>query len=136
MARSSIEVGVIGIKALVKDIKKLSEDEQGPLFKAIRDAGLHAVEPVAARTRSSVPHVEVEGQKGSLSGSVRASGTRTGAGVRMGSKAINWAGWVEFGGKRESPHLSERESVQGGRYLFPAATEPVRPPPPCSTRRP
>ena len=63
---SDVEVGIVGIKALAKDIKHLSEDQQGPLFKAIREAGLRAVEPVASRTRSDVPHVEVEDQKGYL----------------------------------------------------------------------
>ena len=39
----------------------------------------------------------------------------------MGSKAVPWAGWVEFGGTRHRPWQSSREFVKDGRYLFPAA---------------
>lgn len=44
------------------------------------------------------------------------SATRTGAAVRMGRKAVPYAGPVEFGGWPEG-----REYIPGGRYLFPAA---------------
>jgi hypothetical protein len=39
----------------------------------------------------------------------------------MGSKAVPWAGWVEFGGTRRRPRVSERPFVKSGRYLFPAS---------------
>ena len=115
-------VAIVGIKALTRDINKLTDDERGPLFKAIQAAGKTAADPVAAATRSALPTSDRDTRDaGKLAGSVRSSGTRTGATVRMGSKAVPWAGWVEFGGKRRRPHLSQREFVKDGRYMFPAA---------------
>ena len=73
-------VSVVGLKALVADIKKQSDDTQSDLYKALRAAGKAAAEPVAARTRSMLPY-----DSGDLAGTVRASGTRTGAAVREGS---------------------------------------------------
>ena len=115
-------VAVVGLKALSKDINKLADDTKGPLFKAIQQAGKTAAEPVAAATRSALPHSDRRTpDAGRLAGSVRTAGTRTGASVRMGSKAVPWAGWVEFGGTRHRPFVSSREFVRDGRYLFPAA---------------
>jgi hypothetical protein len=115
-------VAIVGIKALSRDINKLVDDERGPLFKAMIAAGKTAADPVAAATRSALPRsTRQTDDDGRLSGSVRSSGTRTGATVRMGSKAVPWAGWVEFGGARHRPWESSREYVKDGRYLFPAA---------------
>ena len=60
---------------------------------------------------------------GQLGGDIRVSATRTGAAVRMGRASIPYAGWVEFGGRRKSPHNSTRPFVKTGRYLFPAAND-------------
>ena len=115
-------VAIVGIKALAKDINKLADDTKGPLFKAIVAAGKTAAEPVAAATRSALPRSDRQtDDAGLLAGSVRSSGTRTGASVRMGSKTVPWAGWVEFGGTRHKPFVSSREFVKDGRYMFPAA---------------
>ena len=115
-------VGIVGIKALSKDINQLTDDVRSPLFKAIQAAGRTAAEPVAAATRSALPHSDRRTpDAGQLAGSVRTSGTRTGAAVRMGSKQVPWAGWVEFGGQRYRPFHSQRDYVKDGRYLFPAA---------------
>lgn len=110
-------VTVTGMAAIRKDLNKLATDVSSPLFKAISAAGKAAVEPVAAATRSKIP--KNPRSKGRLAGSVRTSGTRTGGAVRVGSKAVPWAGWVDFGGSR--PDGSEREYLAGGRYLFPSA---------------
>jgi hypothetical protein len=109
-------VGIIGARALRKDLSRLADDVNGPLYKAIAAAGKQAVEPVAAATRASLPH-----DTGNLAGTVRTSGTRTGGSVRMGRASVPWAGWVEFGGSR--PDGSEREYIPTGRYLFPAARQ-------------
>lgn len=118
-------VAIVGIKALTRDINKLADDQKGPLFKAIQQAGKTAAEPVAAAARSALPHSErpetASHKPGRLAGTVRTAGTRTGASVRMGTKAVPWAGWVEFGGTRHRPFESSREFVKDGRYLFPAA---------------
>lgn len=107
-------VKIDGMAAIRKDLNKLATDVSSPLFKAISAAGKSAVEPVAAATRSRIPS-----RSGRLAGSVRTSGTRTGGAVRMGSKAVPYAGWMDFGGSR--PDGSQREYLQGGRYLFPSA---------------
>jgi hypothetical protein len=108
------KVELVGLKALRRDISRLSTDVSGPFFRALKAAGLAAAEPVAAATRSAVPH-----DSGDLAATVRTSGTRTGGAVRMGRASVPYAGWVEFGGVR--PDGSERDYVAGGRYLFPAA---------------
>lgn len=107
-------VAVAGMQAIRKDLARMSTDTNGPLYKGISAAGKAAVEPVAAATRSRIPT-----RSGRLAGSVRSSGTRTGGAVRMGSKAVPYAGWVDFGGTR--PDGSTREYLAGGRYLFPSA---------------
>lgn len=115
-------VAIVGIKALSRDMGKLTTDTKGPLFKAMIAAGKTAAEPVAAATRSGLPHSDRKTpDDGLLVGSVRAAGTRTGASVRTGSKRVPWAGWVEFGGTRRKLWESSREFVKDGRYLFPAA---------------
>ena len=117
MASGPPVVGVVGMKALSRDIAKLAEDERSPLYAAIKQAGLTAANPVAARTRGAIP--QNDRSSGRLMRDVRVSATRTGAAVRMGRASIPWAGWVEFGGDR--PDGSSRDYIPTGRYLFPAA---------------
>jgi hypothetical protein len=96
--------------ALRRDVKRLTGDV-GPLSNALKEAGRQAVQPVAAAVRSSVPR-----GSGDLSGTVRVTGSRTGAAVRMGRASVPYAGPVDFGGWPVG-----RDYVSGGRYLFPAA---------------
>jgi hypothetical protein len=110
-------VAVIGMRALARDLSKLTSD-RGALNKALAAAAKSAVEPVAAATRSTLPQVS-----GRLAGDVRASGTRTGASVRMGRASIRYAGWVEFGGTRRAPFPSTRDYQSQGRYMFPIARD-------------
>jgi hypothetical protein len=114
MAKAPV-VAVIGMKALSKDLAKLTAD-RGALNKALSAAARQAVEPVAAATRSSLPQ-----DSGRLAGTVRVSATRTGGAVRMGSTSARYAGWVEFGGTRRAPRLSTRPYLSQGRYMFPIA---------------
>ena len=114
MASPPPTVTVAGMKALRRDLNKMSDDVSGPVYAAIKQAGREAAEPVAARARASLPHVT-----GALAGDVRVSGTKTGAAVRMGRVKIPYAWWIEFGGSR--PDHSSRPFVRDGRYLFPAA---------------
>jgi hypothetical protein len=110
-------VGIVGVKALGRDIAKLAEDERSPLYAALKQAGRTAANPVVTRTRDALPR----GPRttGRLQRDVRVSATRTGAAIRMGRVSVPWAGWVEFGGTR--PDGSSREYIPTGRYLFPAA---------------
>jgi hypothetical protein len=109
------QVAMVGMRALRRDIRQLAEDEQSALYAAIKQAGKDAAEPVAARARSAIPS-----RTGRLAGTVRTSGTKTGATVRMGYKSVPYGGWLEFGGTR--PDGSSREYIATGRYLFPAAS--------------
>jgi hypothetical protein len=108
-------VAVIGMRALARDLSKLTSD-RGALNKALGAAAKSAVEPVAAATRSTLPQVS-----GRLAGTVRVSAIRTGASVRMGSTSARYAGWVEFGGTRRAPRVSTRPYLSQGRYMFPIA---------------
>jgi hypothetical protein len=109
------EVAVIGMRALRKDINRLADDQGSALYRAIKQAGKEAVEPVAARVRSALPNVS-----GTLAGTVRTSGTKTGGTVREGSKKVPYAGWIDFGGSR--PDGSSRPFIRDGRYMYPSAT--------------
>ena len=111
MAQSP-QVAVVGLRALQRDIKRLSLDA-GPLNKALSEAGKKAASPVAERVRGNVPH-----ESGALAASVRVTGSRSGAAVRMGRGSTPYAGPTDFGG-----YPGDRPYLAGGRYLFPAAAE-------------
>jgi hypothetical protein len=114
-------VGVVGMSALRRDFARMTSNT-GPLYKAMRQAGREAAEPVAAETRSRLPQSNrATVTPGRLANDVRVTATKTGAGVRMGRASIRYAGWVEFGGTRRVPHVSSRQYYSNGRYLFPAA---------------
>jgi hypothetical protein len=116
-------VAIVGMRALRRDLNRLTDDVKSPLYAAMKDAGRRAAEPVAARARSSIPKDDRPESRwnhpGRLASTIRTSGTRTGAAVRMGRATARYAGWVEFGGHR--PDGSSRPFVADGRYLFPAA---------------
>ena len=116
-------VGLVGLAAMRRDIAKMTDETRGTLYDAIKSAGRELAEPVAARTVSTLPVSGLDDtpwhKPGALKSSVRVYATRSGAGVRMGSKAVPYAGWVEFGGHR--PDGSERVFFSDGRYMFNAA---------------
>lgn len=109
-------VAIVGLRALARDLRKLSKETAGPLVDALKQAGREAATPVANATRAAVPK-----ESSALSSTARVSATRTGASVRYGTAKYPYAGWIEFGGVRRNPRLSRRPFVAGGRYLFPAA---------------
>ena len=109
-------VDVVGLRALAKDIQRAG-DVASPLNQVLREAGRAAAAPVGAATQAALPAVETtEHTAGTMAGNVRLYTTRTGAGIRMGSAALDYAGPLEFGAYPEG-----REFVPNGRYLFPAA---------------
>jgi hypothetical protein len=118
-------VAVVGAKALRKDINRMTKDERSPLYSAMKKAGYAAISPIVPAARAAIPQSDRKAsgrhRPGALAGSIRASAYKSGAAIRMGSKAVPWAGWVEFGGTRRRPRVSERPYVKSGRYLFPAA---------------
>jgi hypothetical protein len=102
-----------GLKELRRDLIRLGDDDMPKAFVA---AGVKVAEPLAGRVRSRLPR-----DSGDLAGSVRVAKIRTGAALRVGSKKVPWAGWVEFGGTRRRPHVSSRDFYPQGRYIFPEA---------------
>jgi hypothetical protein len=112
------KVGIVGMRALRRDIARQTGQGNSAVYKAIRQAGLEAAEPVAGLTRSKLPQVT-----GRLAGDVRTTASRTGAAVRMGRSNLRYAGWAEFGGHRRVPHDSQREFLRQGRYLFPSSLQ-------------
>ena len=112
-----VVAAVIGLNALKRDLTKAAGD-RGVINAAFSKAGKTAMDPIAAAVRGSLPHVT-----GRLAGDVRVSATRSGGSLRMGRASLRYAGWVEFGGRRNAPFLSERDYVATGRYLFPAARQ-------------
>ena len=120
-------VKVNGLTALRKDIDRLTKDEKGPLFNAMKRAGYAAVQPIVPAARTRIPHSARRPGRthrpDALADSIRASAYRSGAAVRMGGKQAPQAGWMEFGGVRHQPHDSSRPFIKTGRYLFPAARD-------------
>ena len=110
-------VTVVGVDALAADFVKLCA-KTGPLNKALADAGVAALNPVAAATRSAVPQ-----DSGRLAGDVKVDATWSGAVVRMGSPSIRYAGFVDFGGTRKAPHASTRPYLTQGRFMWPHALD-------------
>ena len=106
-------VQIIGLKGVRKDLLKLDRENAPAAMVA---AGLAVANPLVAKIQQALPV-----QTGRLRGTVRAGKVRTGATVRVGTKAVPYAGWVEFGGTRRNPHISTREFVKDGRYIFPTA---------------
>jgi hypothetical protein len=104
-------VEVVGLKALAKDLARMSDPRAGALLAVMKEAGRQAAMPVADATRNALPH-----ESGTLAGDVRVTTSRSGAAVRMGRKSVPYAGAVDFGG-----WPGGREYIPTGRYLFPAA---------------
>ena len=125
MAGQQAIAKIDGLLALRKDIDRMTKDAKGPLFSALKAAGYSAVQPIVPAARDALPvsdrNPSASHRPGLLAKTLRPSAYRSGAAVRMGSKQVPWAGWVEFGGTRRKPFQSEREYVKDGRYLFPAA---------------
>lgn len=101
-------VDVIGLKGIRRDMVRFG-DESVP--KAMIEAGVLVVEPIAARVRGRLPH-----RSGALAGTVRVSKVRTGASMRVGTAKVPYTGPVEFGAWPRG-----RPFIKGGRYIFPTA---------------
>ena len=103
---------IVGLKALAKDLARMSDPRAGIMLKAMARAGKESMDPIANAVRSAYPSIT-----GGLRGSVRTTGSRSGAAVRAGSKAkVPYAGPVDFGG-----YPGERPFIKDGRYLYPTA---------------
>lgn len=107
---NSIEVE--GLRELSRTLRKLEDKE---LPKALKQTNKNAAEIVARDARAEVPV-----RSGKLQRSIKATATaRTGA-VRAGSKAVPYAGWIEFGGVIrfvEKAGEIHRPFIKDGRYM-------------------
>jgi hypothetical protein len=119
------QVAIVGARALRRDVNRLCTDERSAVFSAMKKAGYAAVSPLVPIVRGALPtsgRADTQYHKsGALTGSARVSAYKSGAALRVGSKAIPYAPWVEFGGTRKRPHTSTRPYIPDGRYIFPAA---------------
>lgn len=104
-------VTVVGLKAFQRDLARMSDPSSGTLLRDMRLAAADALTPVLYNVRQAYPY-----QTGRLRGSVRRTRQRTGAGIRVGSKQVPYAGPVDFGG-----YPGDRLYHPEGRYLFPVA---------------
>lgn len=101
-----VSVTVVGADELRRGMVLLA----GDLSKNTRDY-LDEV----ARRRADATVLIVPRVTGRLAGSVTVTRTSSGANVSIGNEGTPYAGWVEFGGTRGRPYISE------GRYLYPVA---------------
>lgn len=108
MAQKAL-VQIEGLAELRRDLARIDKDT---MAKAMVEAGLKVSEPAARAIAAALPH-----RSGRLSGSVRPSKIRTGAAVRTGTRAVPYAGPVEFGG-----YPGRRPFLPAGRYIFPTAS--------------
>ena len=70
-----------------------------------------------ARDRAAATVLIVPRVTGRLAASVTSDPASHGARVSIGNAGTPYAGWIEFGGTRGRPYISE------GRYLYPTAFE-------------
>jgi hypothetical protein len=106
----------------------MTAEYKGPWTLAMKAAGRAVCDPIANMARERLPMSDRRDDKyhhsGRLVASVRVNANKMGASVAMGrAGTVTYAGWMEFGGKRKSPHFSERPIERRGRYLYPAAYE-------------
>jgi len=102
------QVALIGLAEMRRDLIRLDSDY---FPKAFVEAGVKVATPLAHSIESALPHLS-----GDLAGTVRVAKVRTGASLRVGTKAVNYAGPIEFGA-----YPGDRPFVAGGRYIFPTA---------------
>lgn len=99
-------VRVDGAKRLRGKLKEIGDD-----FEELKAVHREIADRAAEKVRRAIPL----GATGRLRGSVRGSGTKTSAAVRLGRKNVPYFGVVEFGGYPEGrPYVAE------GRYMYPA----------------
>jgi len=102
----------------LRELQKILKEVDGKLQRQIRVALNEGAKIVVAAGRPTLPVVS-----GALAATLRPSSSQREGRVTLGTGAVPYAGWIEFGGK--IPHHGGGESVRPyireGRYLFPAA---------------
>jgi hypothetical protein len=108
VARGFVGGDVVRIDGLRELSKALRGVEDG-LQKEVSGVFKRAAEKVAGKARA-----RINSRSGKLAGSLRPFGTQRKAGVRMGRKAVPYAGPYEFGG-----YPAGRPFVPEGRAIYP-----------------
>lgn len=105
----------------VKDFSKLSRD-LAKISPELRGEFRDELRPVAGQVASGVKTV-MPVRTGAARGTVRPGVTNKGAYVKVGSKAVPYVGWLEFGGVLKPTgrrfNTQRRPVVKRGRYLRP-----------------
>lgn len=86
MAGEHVEVK--GLRALSRDLKRVDDD----MAKKLREIAKDAAETVASTARTLVPY-----RSGDLQASIRAGATARSGVVRVGKRAVPYAGPIHFG---------------------------------------
>lgn len=118
MARGLVGSDAVRIDGLRELSRSLKQVEAG-LQKEIAGVFKKAADKVAGKARG-----RIKSKSGRLAASIRPYGTQRAAGVRMGKKAVPYAGVYEFGG-----YPAGRPFVKEGRAIYPtfkAEAENVR----------
>lgn len=104
-------VRVQGLNEFQKAVRHASTD----LAKDLRRGLNEAATLVGNETKSRVPQ-----RSGALWRSIKPRSTQREGRVIMGSDAVPYAGWINFGGAVGRDHSVVRPRVPEGRYLYPA----------------
>ena len=107
MPDQDVTVEVIGGAEAMADLRRWA-DQLGP---AVAAKGQTLGEQLAGRVRGKVPVLT-----GALADTAESTATPEGFTLQLGGD-LPYAGWIEFGGSRGRPYVSE------GRYLYPTAQE-------------
>lgn len=106
MSRKKSMVRVAGAQELRRRLKAAGDD-----LADLKAVHLEIAEAVAAKARTKAPV-----KTGALKNSIRASGTKTAATVRMGSKRVPYANTVHWG-RRMYPNMQAKGSDAKGRSM-------------------
>lgn len=102
-------IRVDGLKELGRALKQLEDGLQKEIPRALK--------PIADRVADKAKS-RINSKTGRLAASIRPYATQRAAGVRMGSKAVAYAGPVEFGG-----YPKGRPYIKEGRAIYPTFVE-------------
>jgi phage gpG-like protein len=114
--------------AVTTQVLGLSELERGSkrLFEHIDEHAKTAFRSTADQVATLIGRKQPR-LTGRLAASATASGTDKGADVGIGGPGVPYAGWIEFGGTRGRPYVSQGRTVyptaEASKHLFEQAGE-------------
>lgn len=99
----------------VREFQAALKQMDGEAQKQLRVVFNEVAETVAGATRRRIPT-----RSGKAKGSVRVASTQREARVKLGSRRVPHAAWLDFGGRVGIHKSVSRPFVEEGRYLYPA----------------